>query len=299
MAYEFDFQRFVDQQKSPGQPGEGGEQPQSGRFADYAFSGDLRVLRQLDRLPPVRMVAESTVRFWKTMQRNELLGHSVKVTRRQFPELYDTTAECARRLGIGMPTVYVTQSPEINASTFGTDDEAFIVLNSALVDMFEPDELHFVIGHECGHLHNNHVVYHTAANSLARGLGVFVKWAAAPASLALSAWSRRGEITCDRAGLVCCQSETAAINAMLKLAVGSQKLFEKIELEEYLQQAESIKEGFGRFQEYFRSHPYLPKRIRALQLFAQSSYYKHLIHERGGRPLDEIDREVEAIVQVY
>jgi hypothetical protein len=301
MAYDFDFQRFVDQQKSPsaGGPGTDGARVNSGRFADYAFLGDLCVLRQLDRLRPVRMVAESTVRFWKTMQRNDMLGHSVKVTRRQFPELHDTTAECARRLGIPMPTVYVTQSPEINASTFGTDDEAFIVLNSALVDMFDPAELHFVIGHECGHLHNNHVVYHTAANSLARGLGIYIKWAVAPAALALNAWSRRGEITCDRAGLICCLDEKAAINAMLKLAVGSTTLFEKMDLDEYMQQAASLKEGLGRFQEYFKSHPYLPKRIQSLQLFAQSSYYRSLLHEREGRPLDEIDREVEAIVQVY
>jgi Zn-dependent protease with chaperone function len=299
MAHDFDFQRFVDQQKSPGQATQAGERGNAGRFADYAFSGDLRVLRQLDRLKPVRMVAESTVRFWKTMQRNELLGHCVKVSRRQFPELYDTTAECARRLGIPMPTVYVTQSPEINASTFGTDEEAFIILNSALVDMFEPNELHFVIGHECGHLHNNHVVYHTAANFLARGLGLYIKWAIAPASLALNSWSRRGEITCDRAGLVCCMDEQAATNAMLKLALGSVKLFEKVELDEYLKQADSLRVGVGRFHEYLQSHPYLPKRIQALQLFAQSSYYRSLIHERDGRPLDEIDREVEAIVQVY
>ena len=32
--------------------------------------------------------------------------------------------------------------------------------------------------------------------------------------------------------------------------------------------------GPGRFDELGRSHPYLPKRVAALRLFAQTTYYK-------------------------
>ena len=61
---DFDFQRYVDKKKNPG----GGHEARGG-FGDYAFSGDLRVLRRLDRLAPVRIVVESTVRFWKNFRR--------------------------------------------------------------------------------------------------------------------------------------------------------------------------------------------------------------------------------------
>ena len=293
MAHAFDFQNYVDRKKNPG----GGHEERGG-FGDYAFSGDLRVLRRLERLAPVRVVVEATVRFWKNFRKNELLGTSVKVGSRQFPHLHSQVVECAEILDIPTPTVYVTESPHINAGTFGTNNEAFIVVNSALIDKLDEAEVKFVIGHECGHIQNNHVVYHTAARFLAQGVGVYVKWASLPASMALDAWSRRGEITCDRAGLVCAMDEEAALKAMMKIALGSHKLFEEMNVDEFLQQLEGVNEGVGRFAELFRSHPYVPKRVQALRLFAGSSYYHNLIGEKGGRPLDEIDREVEEVVQV-
>ena len=291
--YQFDFQHYVDRKKNPG----GGHEERGG-FGDYAFSGDLRVLRQLERLTPVRIVVESSVRFWKAFQKNELLGTSVKVSKRQFPHLHDLVAQCAETLDIPIPTIYVSQSPHINAGTYGTNEESFIVVKSALLERFEDDEIRFVLGHECGHIQNSHVVYQTAASFMAQGLGVYVKYASLPASLALNSWSRRGEVTCDRAGMVCCKSEEAALRAIMKLSVGSQALYEQMDLSEFLQQADDLREGVGRFQELFNTHPYLPKRVKAVRLFSESSYFKSLNGEKGGRALDEIDREVEEIIKV-
>ncbi|MFW6057894.1 MAG: M48 family metallopeptidase, partial [Persicimonas sp.] len=211
---------------------------------------------------------------------------------------YETVLECADTLDIPPPAVYVSQNPSMNAGTYGTDEESFIIITSSLIDRFKDDELKFVIGHECGHIQNNHVVYRTAAEFLKQGAISFVKWAVVPATMALNAWSRRGEITCDRAGMLCAESEQAALNAMLRLALGSKKLFEELDMDEYLSQLEDVQDGVGRVKEYFQSHPYLPKRIQAIKLFANSTYYRHYIGERGGRPLDEIDREVEELVKV-
>ena len=293
-AQSFDFLDYINRRKAP----QSGREEKTG-FGEYAFAGDLRVLRRLDRARPVRLVVEATVRFWKAVQKSQLLGNSVKVSARQFPRLNELVVECAQTLDIAKPRVYVTQNlASLNAGTYGTDDESFIVLNSALVDRFDDDELKFVIGHECGHIQNNHVVYHTAANYLAQGVISFVKWAVVPARVALNGWSRRGEITCDRAGLVCCRDEEAALRAIMKLALGSQKLFDEIDLDEYMGQLDEIKDGVGRFQEYLASHPYLPKRVKALELFAKSAYYQNLIGNDGGTPLDEVDRAVEKIIQV-
>lgn len=289
----FDFLDYVDKKR-----GADRERRTSSGFGDYAFSGDIRVLRQIQRATPVRVVAESAVRFWKTMEKSELLGRCVEVTGRQFPELHEIVVECAEELGIAVPNVYVSKDSDVNAQTFGTETEAFIVLNSGLVDAFEPEAQKFVVGHECGHLQNNHVLYHTAAQFLAQGVISAVRWAVAPARLALNAWSRRGEITCDRAGLLCCGDEEVAADVVLKLAVGSDRLLEELDLEAYLDQLDDLQDGLGRFKEYLEDHPYLPKRVRALQLFAESSYYRTSIGEQGGRPLDEVDREVEELVQV-
>lgn len=290
---DFNFLRYVHNKKEPD-----ARREQATGFGDYAFSGDIRVLRKLQRAAPVRIVAEAAVRFWKSMEKNELLGKSVKVSRRQFPDLHRLIQECAQTLDVATPNVYVAQSPHLNAGTYGTDTEAFIVLNSALVDAFDEAQLKFVLGHECGHLQNNHVVYRTAAEFLAQGVISAVKWAMAPAQVALNAWSRRGEITCDRAGLLCCRDEEVALSSMLRIAVGSQTLSEEIDVDEYLEQLEDLQEGMGRFREYLEDHPYLPKRVKALKLFAASSYYRDLIGERGGTPLDEVDREIEGLIKV-
>lgn len=290
---DFDFLKYVDETKNPRSERE----PETG-FGEYAFSGDIRVLRQLKRARPVSLVAQSSVRFWRSFQKNELLGSSVRVSARQFPELYETVLACADTLSIRPPTVYVSQNPNLNAGTYGTDEESFIIVTSSLIDRFADDELKFVIGHECGHIQNNHVVYRTAAEFLKTGAIGLIRWAVVPATVALNAWSRRGEVTCDRAGMICAGSEDAAVNAILKLALGSQKLFEKLDLEEYLSQLDGIDKGVGRFKEYMESHPYLPKRIQAIRLFAQSEYFRHHIGERGGMPLDEVDRAVEDLIKV-
>jgi len=63
----------------------------------------------------------------------------------------------------------------------------------------------------------------------------------------------------------------------VKLALGSRKLYSDINLEEYLAQMEEANRGVGRLDELTRTHPYLPKRVAALRLFADTTYFKSLI----------------------
>jgi len=103
-----------------------------------------------------------------------------------------------------------------------------------------------------------------------------------PARLALMAWARRAEITCDRAGLVCCQDIDTARKALLILACGSRKLVERIDLEEFKQQNADLSESYARWGELFKTHPNLPKRVRALELFSESRFYRcDLLGEAG------------------
>src|SRR5262245_31609221 len=95
----FDFQRYVERQRRASGAGERGE--------GYAFSGDLRVLRAMRSVRPVELAVAATVRFWKSMAKNDLLGRSVKVTPKQFERIYEVTAVAAERLGIAHPQVYV------------------------------------------------------------------------------------------------------------------------------------------------------------------------------------------------
>jgi Zn-dependent protease with chaperone function len=268
--------------------------------SSYAYSGEQRVRRTLALARPVTLAVEATVRLWQGVKRAELLGSSVKVTEQQFPRLWQITARCARTLGIPAPPVYVAPDiGQLNAHTLGTDDDAYIVLNGALVDHLTDEELTFVIGHECGHIQASHVVFSTALYYLSSAASFYVRWIVQPAVLALRAWSRRAEITCDRAGLLCTKNLEVATAATVKLALGSQKLYKDLKMDEYLKQLEEGKKSIGRFLEMFRSHPYVPKRIEALRIFAQTELYRrHAGLGEDGLPTHEADLQVSRLISV-
>jgi len=245
--------------------------------AAYAYAGDLKVRRTLEKIRPVTLAVEATVRLWQTVEKSRMLGTAVKVTPKQFPQLYALAERCATTLQIPVPTMYVAPNiGSLNAHTFGTQDDACIVLNAALVDNLSSEELLDVIGHECGHIQNDHAVYMTTLYFLTQAGSQFLRWAAKPATLALKGWARRAEITCDRAGVICTRSLDASVSTLVKLALGSRTLWKDIDLDEYLRQMEESR-GPGRLDELGQSHPYLPKRVAALRAFAETAYFRSLI----------------------
>jgi Zn-dependent protease with chaperone function len=178
------------------------------------------------------------------------------------------------------------------------NEEVFIMVHSALVDHYTDEELLTVIGHECGHVHNQHVVYLTALYYLTHMAGIFVRWAVEPALIALRAWSRRAEITCDRAGMLCSKDQHVSARALTKLVVGSRKLYEEFNLDAFLEQYEEGKDGIGKYMEVFASHPYLPKRVLAMRAFAESELYRKAANVgSGGLAMKQVDERVLALLK--
>lgn len=290
MSEEFRFDRYVEARKT-------------GAFgrddaARYAYASDVAMLQSFQRIRPVELAAAAVVRTGKEMLRGQLLGQAVKVGPRQFPRLHHIAQHCAGALSVAVPQMYVVNSPVVNAMTFGTDEESFIILHSALVDALDDDELTFVIGHETGHIQNKHVVYGTALQILTQGFGMFLGPLIEPALIALRTWYRRAEITCDRAGLLCSRSLDAGVASFMKLAVGSRRLYEEMDVESYLAQLEEGQTSVGRFSELFATHPFLPKRIQALRAFADSELYRKHMGEEGGISIEEVDERTSRIIAI-
>jgi hypothetical protein len=266
--------------------------------ARYAYAADVAMLNAFRRMKPVEMAAAATVRMYKDVYKNQLLGTTIKVTPRQFPSIHQIAVECAESLDVPVPQVYIKNDPIVNAFTFGTDDDAFIVVHSALVDHFDRDELKFVIGHETGHIQNKHVIYNTVL-ILLRTAASLLRYLVPPAEVALLAWYRRAEVTCDRAGLLCCGDLSAASRSFLKMACGSKKLYEELDVEEYLHQADEGREGVGRLTELFASHPYIPKRIEAMRVFSESELYRRATGAGDeGLSMAEVDERTHDVIQI-
>lgn len=289
-----DFQKFVDERRRAHPGASSGESSHA-----YAYAWDKKTRLAFETMKPVELAVAAGVRMFKHIGKAELLGHAVKVGPRQFPRVLSLAERCGSTLGIATPTLYVVNNPQMNAATYGTNDDSFIMIHSGLVDHLSDDELMSVIGHECGHIHNNHVVYLTALFMLTRMAGLFLRYASLPAVLALRAWSRRAEITCDRAGALCARDLDVASRALTKLALGSQKLYEELNIEAFLEQHEEAQGSVGRFSEVFATHPWLPKRVLALRQFGESSLFRqHVGKGDDGLSMEQVDEKVHEIVKV-
>jgi Zn-dependent protease with chaperone function len=292
-APRLDFEAFVARKKAERA---GGGVETTGHEYTYTFDRQSRVAFENTR--PVALAVEASVRLFKQMGKHQLLGHAVKVSDRQFPRIHRITKTACDSLQITMPQVFVVNSPTFNAGTLGTNEDSFIMVHSALVDHYSDEELLTVIGHECGHIHNSHVAYLTALHYLTYMAGMFLPWILQPALVALKTWSRRAEITCDRAGMLVAKDQQAAERAITKLAVGSRKLYEEFNLEAFLEQHEEGKQGIGKYMEVFATHPWLPKRVLAMRVFGESELYRKAIGQPAtGLTMSEVDSRVAALLK--
>lgn len=292
-APRLDFDSFVTRKRSERT---GGGADTTGHEYTYTFDRQSRIAFENAR--PVALAVEASVRLFKQVGRHQLLGHAVKVSERQFPKIHRITKTAADALQITMPQVFIVNNPTFNAGTLGTNDDSFVMVHSALVDQYSDEELLTVIGHECGHIHNSHVAYLTALHYLTYMATMFMPWILQPALVALRTWSRRAEITCDRAGMLVTRDSAAAERAITKLAVGSGRLYQDFNVDAFLEQHEEGSHGLGKYMEVFATHPWLPKRVLAMRVFGESDLYRKAVGSAPtGLAMSEVDSRVAALLK--
>jgi len=296
------FQEYIDRRSRVGLAGE--DAP------PYAHPVDAWILRSLNATAAKEMI-DKAIDSLISIQYGQQLAMSVFIDQRSFPDLYDVLSHCCNTLDIPMPhAVTANYGAAFNAFTAGTDEYSFIFITSALCKFYTKEEAGFVIGHECGHIASGHMVYHTLVDILARAAlwqtGLMFNWLARLTVIAaLLAWSRRSEVTADRAGLLCSGDLEVAERALLRMVTGLADV-EHVDIDDYLRRYREMDEyhslSQGWLQQAFTTHPFIPKRIEALRLFARSELYYSL----SGKPWpvgvdllgrEELDRQTNDIVQ--
>lgn len=210
------------------------------------------------------------------LQQRAALGTMVRVGPRQFPELYQLAAKAAERLSHPQVPVYVKRQSEMNIYTTGLWQQPIIVLTSSLVDQMGPDNLQFFIGREIGHIAAGHIWLRTLLKPLGADVPVFGKLLN---SVVFGDWINRTEFTADRAGFIACRSLTTAVSTMLKFGIGI-RLFEKLDIKEFLDQINEVRNVRGHLTEIVAEQPYLTQRVRSLVRFSLSEQYRSLAPER-------------------
>lgn len=273
------FRSYVERRKSAAR-----DHLDGNGLPDYAFAADYALRKKLDSIPQFYQLCKKITATYASRQMQIINQSALAVGPNQFPEVYEIGRDCARRLGIGVPNIYIISSSELNAYTIATDDiEPLIVIYSALYERLTPGELRTVIGHECGHIHNQHGVYNimvqllltggAAAASISGLSSLLLSPILLGAQVALNAWSRAMEVTSDRAGMICCERVEDAYNAEAKFLYGAAFGEHHVNLNELKKQLDTQAKNLTRLEELGRTHPLAVRRIMAEELFAECELF--------------------------
>ena len=217
-------------------------------------------------------------------------GNSVRSGPTQFPRAHQLLIEVTATFDWPkVPEMYVSQTPVINAGAYGVDD-AFIVLHSAIFELLNEEELRNVIAHEVGHVISGHALYQTIAVILSAvslsALPFLAGIALLPIKLAMLEWSRKSELSADRAGLLGGQNVLSSQQVSMKLAGAYRGALEsgQMDLNAFMTQASeyaTTNEGFDIIYKILNTlgltHPMHTVRAAELQKWVAAGEYDRIL----------------------
>ncbi len=239
----------------------------------------------------MEIVAESTE---KGGARRHLLATAMRLTPEMAPDVASIMDDTAKALSLEANIeTYVYPSAQFNAAAVRPEGgRLFVMFSSSLLESFSPSELRFVIGHELGH----HVFRH---HDIPTGLLLHPEQnIRAGLALQLFAWQRYAEVSCDRAGVIASGGLEPATTALFKLASGLTGDRVKVRVDHFLAQLGDLQEEAHRLDrndsparsDWFSTHPFSPLRLRAAELFSQSTLLG------GDKSIDALEAEIHELM---
>ncbi len=193
--------------------------------------------------------------IYRQLTRAGIRGSAVKLSRRQFPDIYAVMEDFARRLRLKRdPEIYLMSGNGVlnafAASTFGYD---FVVIHSELFsNTYErnKDALAFIIGHELGHLRLGHTrLWYQLSTAYVDRVPLLAGFL-----------SRAREFSCDRHGAYLApQGEEGLV-----LLTAGRYVYKQVEIDELLEQARRFRGFWPVVAQLPQSHPFSVRRIRVL-----------------------------------
>jgi Zn-dependent protease with chaperone function len=211
----------------------------------WEHPADRAALQTLRSIPGVDEIIRKIIAMLGGERGIRLLfqGNAVRVGPSQLPRLWQLHTEVTTTFDWNtVPELYVSQTPFFNAGAYGIDSP-FIVVHSAALELLDEDELRVLLSHELGHVISGHALYRTIAAILALvSLGVLpvlAELVVLPVRLAFLEWSRKSELSADRAGLLGGQDIVVAQRLDMKMAGGGMGLnfAGQLNVDAFMQQA--------------------------------------------------------------
>jgi Zn-dependent protease with chaperone function len=276
----------------------------------WEHPADRAALQTLRAVPGFDDVVRKIVAFLGGERGIRLLfqGNAVRAGVQQYPGAHALHVEVAATFDWPkLPELYVSQTPVFNAGAYGVDDP-FIVLHSAALELLDEEELRALIAHEMGHVVSGHSLYRTIAEILLNvslgALPFLAGMALLPIRLAILEWSRKSELSSDRAGLLGSQNILASQQLFMKMAGGYRGALEsgQMALDPFITQASEYvgtNEGLDIIYKILNTlaltHPMHTVRAAELQKWVAGGDYERILRgeytrrgtESKERPLRE------------
>lgn len=247
------------------------------RWDDVRYRGDAADVEELTRTYRVDDYLDTFEENRRQADRGireKLIKHGIRLSERISPRIYRLFREVCTRFGVeAQAEVFCLPAPEVNA--FATIDiretraYSLIGVTSSALERLEDAELRFILGHELGHIlfGNNRLDGLLATSKDNPDITVLPAFGE---SLFLR-WRKKAEVSSDRAGLLAAADFRASATALLKATFGLSEKNLNLDVEALVGQVDEIKGHPELMEEAFASHPLLPIRLKALELFSRSA----------------------------
>jgi Zn-dependent protease with chaperone function len=222
-------------------------------------------------------------------------AQSVRIGPDQYPKIHRQLETVCDVLDTPVPPLYISQTYLANAGAVGMDNP-FIVLNSSLIELATDAEIEAVLGHEVGHIMSEHALYRTLLHLLlgfGQAFTPIISQAILPITLALMEWSRKAEVSSDRAGLLATQDLNAMLGLLCVMAGGIRGRRDELNIDAFIEQSNEYRESTG-LSAYYRmmsslgrSHPFPAIRVAELRNWVDSGAYTTIMsgdYHRIGEP---------------
>jgi uncharacterized tellurite resistance protein B-like protein len=236
------------------------------------YQGDLQDTKELYEVYKVKQIIESHEEILKEhiSFRDELLANSVRLTAVISPRLHRIIEKVKSAFEIKDKIEFFSLNDNsYNAFAFKQKSNISIVFTSGLLENFSDEEILFVLGHEIGHIlfeHNRLLLLYNPGKRKITFLPIL-------AEKKFLTWQKKAEISCDRAGLVACKNYQTAIQSLLKVSYGLTEKNLNFNLPELMSQLKDIAHSEYLSQLSTATHPLLPVRLKALELFHNSKLF--------------------------
>jgi Zn-dependent protease with chaperone function len=207
------------------------------------------------------------------IRRPDLLGKTVKVTEKQFPQVYRIMKDMTEREKIQCPEVYVYEDYYYGAESYGISN-SWIELSAKTIQDFTMQELQFVLAREIYKISDGVTKHKTMMEERFKVIRM-----AAPdelekiSKLSFYHWYRLANYTADNYGYLMCGNVKSSVDAILKMVLNSIPLAEQVDVKEFIGQASEINSLDDTTYNYTKadeSVPYAPHRIQSLLAYAVS-----------------------------